>query len=96
MEVGEVTHKCGGFLSLSSLFFIKYVINNTEAKEFNKRNFCVNLLRKTKKDYFQNLNIRDLSDKSKSWKTIKPYFTNKGLTLNKLRKTVNHYNEQFL
>ena len=30
-----------------------------------QRKFCVNLLRKTIKDSFQNLNIRDLSDKRK-------------------------------
>ena len=39
-----------------------------------QQNFCVNVLRKTKNDYFQNLNIRDLSDNKKFWKTIKPYF----------------------
>ena len=42
----------------------------------------MNLLRKTKKDYFQNLK-RHLSDRKKLWKTIKLYFTNKGLNLNK-------------
>ena len=49
-----------------------------------QRNLCVNLLRKTKADYFQNLNIRDLSDNKKFWKTIKPYFTNKRLNSKKL------------
>ena len=42
----------------------------------------MNLLRKTKKDYFQNLK-RHLSDNKKFWKTIKLYFTNKGLNLYK-------------
>ena len=56
--------------------------NCTNYKKQN--NFCVNLLRKTKTDYFQNLTIRDLSDKRKSWKTIKPSFTNTGLNSNKL------------
>ena len=49
-----------------------------------QRNFCVNLLRKTKAEYFQNLNIRDFSDNRKLWKTIKSYFTNKELNSNKL------------
>ena len=40
-------------------------------------------MRKTKKDYFQNLNLRDLSDNRKFWKTIKPYFSNKGLNSKK-------------
>ena len=35
-----------------------------------QRNFCVDLLRKIKKDYFQNLNIQDIPDNRKFWKTI--------------------------
>ena len=49
----------------------------------NQRNFCVNLLRKTKKDYFQNLNMRNLSSNRKFLKTITLYFSNKGLNSNK-------------
>ena len=49
-----------------------------------QRNFCVTLLRRTKKEYFQNLNVKYLSDNKKFWKTIKPYFSNKGLNSNKM------------
>ena len=49
-----------------------------------QRNFCVTLLRRTKKEYFQNLNVKDLSDNKKFWKIIKPYFSNKGLNSNKM------------
>ena len=49
-----------------------------------KRNLCVDLLRKTKIEYFKNLNVKDLSDNRKFWKTIKPYFSNKGLNSIKL------------
>ena len=49
----------------------------------NQRNFCVNLLRKTKKDYFQNLNMRNLSSNRKFLKTITLYFSNKGVNSNK-------------
>ena len=49
-----------------------------------QRNFSVNLLRNTKKGYFQKLNIKDLRDKEKFWKIIKPFFGNKGLNSNKL------------
>ena len=38
--------------------------------------------KKKKKNKFQNLNIRDLSDNRKSWETIKPYFINEGLNSN--------------
>ena len=58
--------------------------NNNWANYKKQRNFCVNLLRKTKTDYFQNLKTRDLSDSRKFWKIIKSYFTNTGLNSNKL------------
>ena len=40
------------------------------------RNYCVNLLRKTKKQY-ENLRIKNLMDNQTFWKTIKPYFSDK-------------------
>ena len=49
-----------------------------------QRNFCVNVLRKTKTEYFQKLNVKDLSDNRKFWKTMKPFFSNKGLNSDKL------------
>ena len=66
---------------------LKNIFHKTRAKEDwnnykKQRNFCVNLLRNTKKDYFQKLNIKDLIDKKKFWKTIKPFFSNKSLNSN--------------
>ena len=49
-----------------------------------QRNFCVKLLRKTKQDYFSNTDVKSVSDTKKFWKTIKPYFSNKGLNSNKI------------
>ena len=46
--------------------------------------FCVNLLRKTKKEYFENINVKDTNNNKKFWKKIKPFFSNKGLNTNKL------------
>ena len=43
-----------------------------------------NLLRKTKKEYFENINVKDTHDNRKFWMTIKPFFSNKGLNTNKL------------
>ena len=42
-----------------------------------ERNFCVNLLRKTKNEYFQNLNMRDLLDNKMFWQTIISSSSNK-------------------
>ena len=68
---------------------LKNIFRKTRAREDwnnykKQRNFCVNLLRNTKKDYFQKLNIRDLTDNKKFRKTIKSFFSNKGLNSNKL------------
>ena len=49
-----------------------------------QRNFCVKLLRKIKQDYFNNIDIKSVSDTKKFWKMIKPYFSNKGLNSNKI------------
>ena len=38
-------------------------------------NLFVILLWRTKKEYFQNLSVKDLSDNKKFWKIIKPYFS---------------------
>ena len=52
----------------------KNIYNKKANEDWDKykiqRNFCVNLLRNTKKDYFQKLNIKDLSDNKKLWKII--------------------------
>ena len=60
-------------------------IYNKRRKYYNwanykkQNNFCVNLLRQIRKDYFQSL-----SGNIKFWKTIKPIFTSKGLNSNKI------------
>ena len=49
-----------------------------------QRNFCVKLLRKTKQNNFNNIDIKSVSDTNTFWKTIKSYFSNKGLYSNKI------------
>ena len=72
-----------------------------------QQNHCVNLLRKTKKNYFTNLNIKDITDSKTFWKTIKPNFdeegagssktilSEKGSILNDNKKTCNTMNHYF-
>ena len=42
-----------------------------------QRNKCVSLLRKSKKDYFANLNEKNITDNKRFWKTVKPFFSKK-------------------
>ena len=37
-----------------------------------QRNYFISLLRKTKKEYYGNLNERDVADNEEFWKTVKP------------------------
>ena len=34
--------------------------------------------RETKKQYFSNINVRDVTDNKSFWKSVKLYFSNKG------------------
>ena len=43
-----------------------------------QRNYYISLLRKTKQKYFKNLNFNDVTDNKSFWRTIKPYFNEKG------------------
>ena len=49
-----------------------------------QRNFCTNLLLKTKSDYFRNLNVKDLNNNKKFWEKIKPFFSDKSLTISNI------------
>ena len=44
-----------------------------------QRNFCVKLLRITKKEFFNNLNVKYITENKLFWKTVKPTFTDKTL-----------------
>ena len=47
-------------------------------KTCNKqRNKCVSLLRKTKRAYYFNLNIKDIVDNKKFWEIAKSFFSDK-------------------
>ena len=42
-----------------------------------QRNHCLSILRKTKKEYFNSLNIKQVSDNKLFWKRVKPFFNDK-------------------
>ena len=45
---------------------------------YNKqRNICVSLLRKSKRDYFANLDTKIMKGNRKFWKTVNPLFSGK-------------------
>ena len=47
-----------------------------------ERNICVNILPKSKKQYFNKIEVKNVTDNKKFWKTIRPKFSNKCKTAN--------------
>ena len=58
----------------------RFLKEKTEAsrKAYNiQRKYCVNLLKKTKREYFANIKINNIADNKKFWQTVTPYFSDK-------------------
>ena len=56
----------------------KFIDSKADADRiaYNKqRNYCVSLIRKEKKAYYSNLNIRDVTDNKTFWRKVKPLFS---------------------
>ena len=52
--------------------------NESKKKSFCKQgNICVNTLRKTKKEYYSNLEVSKVAGNKKFWKTVKNFFSDK-------------------
>ena len=64
--------------------------NPSNWEKYKQRNFCVKLLRQNKKNYFNNIDVKDLNDNKKFWKTIKPKFSNKTKTVDTIILTENN------
>ena len=77
---------CKAFMNRSRLRN-KFIRNpcSFNKKNYNKqRNFCVNLLRKEKKKYYGNLDLKKITDNKTFWKTMKPFFSEKSKSRNKI------------
>ena len=57
--------------------YLKNLSDNNK-REYNKqRNYCVSLSRKTKTNYYANLNKKDLTGNKQFWRTVKPLLSDK-------------------
>ena len=64
--------------------YLKCKSEEATARFKNQRNLCVTLLRKTKRDYYENLDLGKVNDSKNFWNTIKPVFGNKLATRNNI------------
>ena len=49
-----------------------------------QRNICLNILKSTKKTFFETLDISEITGSRKFWKTVKPFFDDKCKTSNNI------------
>ena len=49
-----------------------------------QRNYCVNLVRREKKKFYGNLDLKKITDNKTFWKTMKPFFSDKSKSGNKI------------
>ena len=54
--------------------FLNHKTDESRQAFVKQRDYCVSLLRKSKRNYYSNLNVKDITDNKKFWKTIKPLF----------------------
>ena len=61
---------------LRNKFFKGQTVENI--KNYNKqRNYCVTLLRKVKKEYYDSQDEKHVTDNKTFWKTVKPFLSDK-------------------
>ena len=59
--------------------FLKHRCEANKRTYKTQRNLWVSLVKKTKKEYFDNFDHKKITDNKISWKTTRPFFTNKGI-----------------
>ena len=64
--------------------FLKNRTGENKTLYTKQRNYCVSLLKKSKKKYFANLNEKDILDNKLFWKIIKPSLSDKAMTRDKI------------
>ena len=69
--------------------FLKSRSNKNREAYKKQRDFCVSLLRQNKKDCFENLDIKSVTDNKMSWKAVVPLFSNKSKRSNKITLSEN-------
>ena len=57
--------------------FLKTKTQESKMKYNKQRNLCVSITRKAKRSYYENLDLKDITDSKKFSATVKPLFSNK-------------------
>ena len=69
--------------------FLRKKTEETRKLYVKQRNKCVSLLKKAKKESYQNLDEKNVIDNKKFWKTVKPLLSDKSVSREKINLTEN-------
>ena len=64
-----------------------FLKNRSDENKINynkQKNLCVTLLRKSKREYYQNLSVENVCDNKKFWKVVKPLLSNQIMSSEKI------------
>ena len=65
----------------------KYLRNKTvenKRKYTKQRNYCVSLLRKSKREYDINLDVKNITDNKTFWRAVEPFLSDKATSTQKI------------
>ena len=68
---------------LQNKLYKNYTPENLSAYR-QQKNYYNRLYKKTRKEYLNNLNLNNITDNKKFWRTVKPFFTDKGARREKI------------
>ena len=57
--------------------FLQEKTLESSAKYNKQRNICVSLIKKAKRNYYKNLDLKHINNNKKFWASVKPLFSNK-------------------
>ena len=57
--------------------YLRNKIDENKKKYTKQRNYCVSLLRKSKREYYSSLDVKNITDNKTFWKTVKPFLSDK-------------------
>ena len=65
--------------------FLKNRTEENKDRYTKKRNLCVTLLRKNKREYFENFDEKNFCDNKKIWRVVKSLVSNKIISIEKIK-----------
>ena len=64
--------------------YLKYRTKTNLTSYKKQRNFCSKLYKKERKKYYNNLNIKNITENKEFWRTVKPFLSEKTKTSQKI------------